>query len=107
MSDGLSEAMKGMAFKTPKEENKGQPSLITKSRKQVKYKPKRRKTSQRGYNPRSRRTSSHPNAKLHQITSFIKSGIRIIGYGFLPFNLALACGILIVSEVVGIIEELV
>lgn len=49
----------------------------------------------------------HPDAKLHQITSFIKSGIRIIGYGFLPFNLALACGILIVSEVVGIIEELV
>ena len=52
-------------------------------------------------------TEKHPDAKLHQITSFIKSGIRIIGYGFLPFNLVLACGILIVSEIVGIIEELV
>tara|TARA_R110000772_G_scaffold196063_2_gene306808 strand:+ start:819 stop:1043 length:225 start_codon:yes stop_codon:yes gene_type:complete len=53
------------------------------------------------------KTEKYPNAKLHQITSFIKSGIRIIGYGFLPFNLALACGILIISEVVGIVEELV
>ena len=53
------------------------------------------------------KTEKYPNAKLHQITSFIKSGIRIVGYGFLPFNLALACGILIISEAVGIIEELV
>jgi len=50
---------------------------------------------------------NYPDAKLHQVTSFIKSGIRIVGYGFLPFNLALACGILIISEVVGVIEELV
>lgn len=48
-----------------------------------------------------------PNQKWHKIISFIKSGIRIIGYGFIPFNLVVATIILILSEVIGIIEELV
>jgi hypothetical protein len=48
-----------------------------------------------------------PDQKWHQVISFIKSGIRIIGYGFIPFNLAFAAGILILSEIIGIIEELV
>lgn len=48
-----------------------------------------------------------PDAKLHQIISFIKSGIRILGYGFLLFNLPIAVILLILSEGIGIIEELV
>ena len=48
-----------------------------------------------------------PNPKLHQIVSFIKSGIRILGYGFLVINLPIAVILLILSEIVGIIEELV
>ena len=48
-----------------------------------------------------------PDAKLHQIISFIKSGIRILGYGFLLFNLPIAVTLLILSEGIGIIEELV
>jgi hypothetical protein len=48
-----------------------------------------------------------PDPKLHQLISFAKSGIRIAGYCFLPFNLWVACLILILSEVVGIFEELV
>ena len=48
-----------------------------------------------------------PDQKWHQVISFIKSGIRIIGYGFIPFNLVFAAGILILSEIIGIIEELV
>jgi hypothetical protein len=48
-----------------------------------------------------------PNPQKHQIISFIKSGIRIVGYGFIPFNLVFAAGILILSEIIGIIEELV
>ena len=48
-----------------------------------------------------------PDAKKHQIVSFIKSGVRIFGYIFLPFDLATAVIILIVSELVGIFEELV
>ena len=48
-----------------------------------------------------------PDARKHQIISFIKSGVRILGYAFIPFNLVIATGVLILSEVIGIIEELV
>ncbi len=48
-----------------------------------------------------------PNQKWHQIVSFIKSGIRIIGYVLIPFDLVIAASVLVLSEVVGIIEELV
>ena len=51
--------------------------------------------------------TDYPDAKKHQLVSFIKSGIRILGYILIPFNLFWAAGILVVSEVVGIIEELV
>lgn len=49
----------------------------------------------------------HPDARKHQIISFIKSGVRILGYGLIPFNLVYATLVLIFSEVIGIIEELV
>ena len=49
----------------------------------------------------------HPDAYKHQVISFIKSGIRILGYGLLIVNLPIAVGVLIFSEVIGIIEELV
>ena len=48
-----------------------------------------------------------PDARKHQIISFIKSGIRILGYALIPFSLVTATIILILSEIVGIIEELV
>ena len=48
-----------------------------------------------------------PDAYLHQRVSFMKSTIRIVGYGFLPFNLETAAIILILSEIIGIVEELV
>jgi len=48
-----------------------------------------------------------PNQKWHKVVSFIKSGVRIVGYGFIPFNLTIACLVLILSEVIGIIEEMV
>ena len=48
-----------------------------------------------------------PDAKKHQQISFIKSGIRILGYALIPFSLVWATIILILSEVVGILEELV
>ncbi len=49
----------------------------------------------------------HPDAKKHQLVSFIKSGIRLLGYILLPFDLYVAMGILVVSEIIGIYEELV
>ena len=55
----------------------------------------------------SKNLSDYPDAKRHQIISFIKSGIRILGYCFIPFNLVISTILLILSEVVGIIEELV
>lgn len=48
-----------------------------------------------------------PDQKWHRIISFIKSGIRIAGYALIPFNLIAATVVLVVSEVVGIVEELV
>ena len=48
-----------------------------------------------------------PDAKMHQTISFVKSGVRIIGYVFIPFDLGVAVTLLIVSEAIGIIEELV
>jgi len=49
----------------------------------------------------------YPDARKHQIVSFIKSSIRIIGYIFIPFDLITAAAILVVSEGIGIMEELV
>ena len=50
---------------------------------------------------------NYPDAKKHQIISFIKSGIRIVGYVLIPFSLFWAAGVLIFSEIIGIYEELV
>ena len=48
-----------------------------------------------------------PDPKLHQQISFIKSGIRILGYAALWWSIDIAAILLILSEVVGIKEELV
>jgi len=48
-----------------------------------------------------------PDPKKHQQISFLKSGVRILGYFLLPFNLLAAACILVLSEVIGIYEELV
>ena len=49
----------------------------------------------------------YPDAKKHQLISFIKSGIRLLGYGLLLYSVPIAVGVLILSETIGIIEELV
>jgi hypothetical protein len=48
-----------------------------------------------------------PNQKWHRYVSFMKSGVRILGYALIPFNLGWAVTFLILSEGIGIIEELV
>ena len=57
--------------------------------------------------PKSKNIEKMPNQKWHQIISFIKSSVRIFGYVMLVVNIPAAMGILVVSEVIGIIEELV
>lgn len=42
----------------------------------------------------------------HQTISFIKSAIRFIGYGLLPFNILVAAMVLVVSEMIGVVEEI-
>ena len=51
--------------------------------------------------------NKYPDARKHKIISLIKSGVRILGYGLLIVNLPIAVTVLIFSEVIGIIEELV
>tara|TARA_R110001632_G_scaffold107392_1_gene217022 strand:+ start:324 stop:479 length:156 start_codon:yes stop_codon:yes gene_type:complete len=48
-----------------------------------------------------------PDPKLHQQVSFLKSAVRIIGYILLPFSITTAMLALVLSEVIGIFEELV
>ena len=54
-----------------------------------------------------RKQQHYPDARMHQYISFIKSAIRIVGYILIPINLVSAALVLILSEVVGIYEELV
>ena len=54
-----------------------------------------------------RKLDKLPDPKLHQQVSFIKSGIRILGYAALWWSIDIAATLLILSEVVGIGEELV
>jgi len=57
--------------------------------------------------PKDKNIDKMPNQKWHQIISFIKSSIRIVGYILIPFDLVTASIVLVFSEVIGIVEELV
>jgi hypothetical protein len=51
--------------------------------------------------------SKHPDPRKHQLISFVKSAVRITGYILMPFNLVPAMVVLVLSELIGIVEELV
>ena len=68
---------------------------------------KKSKTQGWAYSDTKVKVDKLPDPKLHQQISFIKSGIRILGYACIPFSLFWTTVFLILSEVVGIIEELV
>ena len=55
----------------------------------------------------TKRLNEYPDPTKHQTVSFIKSGMRIVGYALLPFDILIATGVLLSSEVLGILEELV
>jgi len=65
--------------------------------------------AKRGKNtpPKVKNLDQMPDQKWHRRISFIKSGIRIAGYFAIPFNIPTAVSLLVVSEIVGIVEELV
>ena len=85
MSDGKTEALRGTYFKN-------------KNKMPINFDPKQ---------PKLKNINQMPDQKWHRRISFIKSGIRIAGYALIPFNLITATVVLVVSEVVGIVEELV
>ena len=94
MSDGKTEAMRGTYFsKNEVQHNK-------------EYYNVNRNRSKRDNNLIPEITHM-PNQKWHKIVSFIKSGVRIVGYALLPFSLVYATIVLILSEIIGIVEELV
>ena len=94
MSDGITEARRGTYWNNEKYDN----SIINWELHQQ-LNTKKSKIS---------KDFKHmPNQKWHKYVSFIKSGVRIAGYALIPFNLVAATIVLIFSEVIGIIEELV
>jgi hypothetical protein len=48
-----------------------------------------------------------PDPKNHQLISFFKSAVRISGYLLLPYSITLSVIVLVISELIGIVEELV
>ena len=55
----------------------------------------------------SENNMQHPDAKMHQQISFLKSIFRIGGYMLLPVSIVWATAILVFSELLGIVEEIV
>ena len=49
----------------------------------------------------------YPDANKHFWASMTKSVIRVGGYSLILINIELAAGVLIASEVIGVLEELV
>lgn len=47
------------------------------------------------------------NTDKHQIVSFVKSGLRILGLIIIPFSLFTGLALLVLAEIIGIVEELV
>ena len=68
---------------------------------------KKSKTQGWAYSDTKVKVDKLPDPKLHQQVSFIKSGIRILGYAALWWSIDIAATLLILSEVVGVYEELV
>jgi hypothetical protein len=52
-------------------------------------------------------STNHPDPTKHQQISFLKSAVRLTGYGALMYSIGLGVFILIISELIGILEELV
>lgn len=51
---------------------------------------------------------NYPDARMHKIVSFVKSGVRIAGYLLLTVDQLVLCAfVLILSEMIGIYEEVV
>ncbi len=100
MSDGKTEALRGTYFSKNEVQHSKEYYDVNRNRSSSQFKSV--------YVGDNKEDFKHmPNQKWHKIISFIKSGIRILGYAIIPFDLVIATGVLILSEIIGIVEELV
>ncbi len=100
MSDGRTEAMRGTYFSKNEIQHSKEYYDVNRNKSSSQFKSV--------YVGDNKEDFKHmPNQKWHKIISFIKSGIRILGYAIIPFDLVIATGVLILSEIIGIVEELV
>ena len=100
MSDGRTEAMRGTYFSKNEIQHSKEYYDVNRNKSSSQFKSV--------YIGDNKEDFKHmPNQKWHKIISFIKSGIRILGYAIIPFDLVIATGVLILSEIIGIVEELV
>ena len=52
--------------------------------------------------------AKYPDAKKHKYISFVKSGLRIVAFGFLAYyEIQIAAGLLLLAELLGVYEEMV
>jgi hypothetical protein len=100
MSDGITEARRGTYFQNDKYNHDD--SIIN-----YEAYHKLKSTKDIKLNKEIKDFKHMPNQKWHKIISFIKSSIRITGYILIPFDLTSAAFVLIFSEIVGILEEVV
>ena len=94
MSDGITEARRGTYWNNNKWNTTSTNNQTTPYNSTWEYKD----TKVKNY---------MPNQKWHRYVSFAKSIVRIGGYFLLPFDLGIAMIVLIFSETIGVIEELV
>ena len=106
MSDGKTEAMRGTYFNS-KSKNVSTTGEVKHSKFYYDGERNRPYAKEDIMKVKKEDLKYMPNQKKHQITSFIKSGVRITGYIFIPFDAVFATCVLILSEVIGIVEELV
>lgn len=93
MGDGRTELFRSMWTRTTTNDSIHNPELYTKVKgKKVKF---------------SNDFKYMPNQKLHRNVSFIKSGVRILGFGVCWWSLDIGLTLLILAEVIGVGEELV
>jgi hypothetical protein len=108
MSDGKTEAMRGTYFHYTYGSTPPSIDYNTNGVEHVTTNGVEHVTTNQWQEPHIEFLHKHtPDPKWHKIVSFIKSGFRIVGYCFIPFSLVTATIILILSEIIGIVEEMV
>jgi hypothetical protein len=102
MGDGRTELFRNMWTKTTTNDSIHNPELYSQ------IKSKKNKTQYANTEHLFGKDIRHmPNQKLHRNVSFIKSGVRILGFGLCWWSLDIGVTVLILAEVIGVGEELV